>query len=579
MVFASVLGRIMGYRKREEDRIGTCPVCFGEFKVGGAGMVLHGWRSYQGLYTKSSCVGTDQPPYEVSPEGCHAGIRECEELRAEQMRELEEFRTATRITQPVREGHRLRPAPMIRVDGDCTAFWLAGTEEFAKRQEAAIAKREKAIANYDAAIARLRERIANWKPGTVPGITEQPSYKKEPEPMTEQAPVDFKSTLPATFDDNVKGLCAKAFAEAGKFLEGFKKGNKELYRALSAVAKFHAAATADVAKYKEALKGYKFRIPEGAGADDLYGLSIRLCFGFLPAVVGALSEDDRKTHENAMKDASRWATALRYAASKVDAPEKVGAWLEANGGIGEAVKAARVEALPPAEGQGSDVGEVSGSGEGPSADDLNALWDEIMGTKPDKPNPGRYLAFVTVDEAGKSKIINYVPPKAVSVDDVLQRVHDAMTKAQAKADKAAAKAKERAAAKAAKAEAKAAERQAAKDAKAKARAEERAKKKADKAAAKAAEKAREKTIRAAMKNAQPKPRRARSVLIKPDGTSDLDWVVKLVGDNKSGAMTTGMLLKKCGLGTAAGDAALKAAVEAGKLALKPGGVVALVRAR
>lgn len=249
--------------------------------------------------------------------------------------------------------------------------------------------------------------------------------------MTEQAPVDYKAALPAVFDDNLKTLAANAIKAATTFFEGYKRGSKDLWKALGEIAKFHTAAvTTNPEGYREALRGLKFRV---ADDDDLVLPSIRFAFGMLPRVTVNMTDEEKEAHENAVKDASRWSKAVRHALVNGDA-NAVAKYLEENGGISKVVEASRA-ALPTPTGQGA-----CGSDEGPSEEQeaarLNALWDEISARAalPKPSVPGKYLAFVSVEEGGKQKIINFVPDTAISVEDVLKRVHEALAKEHAQAE-------------------------------------------------------------------------------------------------------------------------------------------------
>jgi len=79
-------------RKDTEDYIGTCPCCFGEYKVktrgGKSWMVNHGFRRPGDGYQHGGCPGVDEVPFEHSPEGTKRHIKD---MQAEKQR-IEEWR-------------------------------------------------------------------------------------------------------------------------------------------------------------------------------------------------------------------------------------------------------------------------------------------------------------------------------------------------------------------------------------------------------------------------------------------------------------------------------------------------------
>lgn len=89
------------------DKVGCCPVCFGDFvvrqpKKGRPKVVLHGYRRPGWGHTVGSCFGVDYPPLEVSLEGLTAHQQRMVGWEANIRANLATLGTLTEITRAPR---------------------------------------------------------------------------------------------------------------------------------------------------------------------------------------------------------------------------------------------------------------------------------------------------------------------------------------------------------------------------------------------------------------------------------------------------------------------------------------------
>jgi hypothetical protein len=140
--------------------IGTCPVCFGEWKLRKMVMVHHGYRVPHGFF-QGDCYGVGWTPWELSPDGNIAYVESAlqpdlesstEFLRQLRSGEIQELRVEVRLGFGERKMKVLTPA-----DG----------REFQEQVRIHAINTENHIRHLTKDIAERVQQISQWRKGTV----------------------------------------------------------------------------------------------------------------------------------------------------------------------------------------------------------------------------------------------------------------------------------------------------------------------------------------------------------------------------------------------------------------------------
>lgn len=154
---------------RTRDNTGTCPVCFGQFKLSGNALVNHGYqrpptygigRSY-GSHI-GGCFGVGRKPYELSPEGCQEYLdKQLKPLLGNIQGELRALKSG-KVTE-LRTDNRRRPT-MTTADPD----WDYQLSAAVRRTERDIKAIERDIGMYEGLVKRWRKSPLPGEPGWSP---------------------------------------------------------------------------------------------------------------------------------------------------------------------------------------------------------------------------------------------------------------------------------------------------------------------------------------------------------------------------------------------------------------------------
>jgi hypothetical protein len=154
---------------------GTCPACFGSYKLRtrrGAEhprVVLHGYQRPGYGIVEGRCFGVAYPPFELSPEGSKAWL---EQLVIE-LKGLGEKQTSLKKTlrEPTSERQEIQ---FIDLKKDRSLHherftpehpdWDKAVKRYRSKAEDDLAGTVRLIAQLKAEIAELKKRIATWKP-------------------------------------------------------------------------------------------------------------------------------------------------------------------------------------------------------------------------------------------------------------------------------------------------------------------------------------------------------------------------------------------------------------------------------
>lgn len=154
---------------------GTCPACFGGFKLRsrrGAEhplLVLHGYERPGWGYVNGRCFGVEYPPFELSPEGSKAwvkelgailkGLIETQTSLQKKLREPTSERKEIAFTSQNRD-HTLHNERFTPDHPD----WDKAVTRYREKAEFDLDRTVASITEIKADIVDLKRRIATWKP-------------------------------------------------------------------------------------------------------------------------------------------------------------------------------------------------------------------------------------------------------------------------------------------------------------------------------------------------------------------------------------------------------------------------------
>lgn len=165
-------------RQLIEDRIGTCPRCWGQFKVrdddqdGRWSLVLHGYERPGHGHVVGRCAGTDQQPLEHSPDGLQPAIADLRKELAETAEATERWTALDvrlRFAEAELANWRREPIPGIDIDPvPFTPRRPPTPEELAERLKRGLGLRD----NLERArLAEYRQALAERPPRLVVTVT------------------------------------------------------------------------------------------------------------------------------------------------------------------------------------------------------------------------------------------------------------------------------------------------------------------------------------------------------------------------------------------------------------------------
>lgn len=152
-------------KHRTTENMGTCPCCFGHFKLtprarhgrdkSVPGMVLHGYKRPGTGYVQGNCFGQDWPPFELSSEGTEAFIVRLE-LTVKNLEETVDRLKSGRVTSLLDERSKKTIEP-----GD--PHW----DRILKHQ---IETTEAQIHSVEVPLKVCKKHLTQWKPQELPWV-------------------------------------------------------------------------------------------------------------------------------------------------------------------------------------------------------------------------------------------------------------------------------------------------------------------------------------------------------------------------------------------------------------------------
>jgi hypothetical protein len=166
----------MSRKMMNEDFIGTCQWCFGEFKVNARrGMVLHGYTRPGYGYTEGQCRGVGHAPFEDEHKLTDVRIKELHESVAKNERSIGHIDTGkiAKIRNPnyIPEGDAKRSNRRYRHEETHDKEFLTSEDNrFAHYLKIMRASLESEIRYDKGVIAYLDTQVSNWKKGEIVGL-------------------------------------------------------------------------------------------------------------------------------------------------------------------------------------------------------------------------------------------------------------------------------------------------------------------------------------------------------------------------------------------------------------------------
>jgi hypothetical protein len=150
--------------ERDLTNTGTCAVCGGNFKRDGTGIGNHGFQRPGDGMLHGRCCGVGYLPWELSPIGAEAYIKDALEPSKARAEERLEQLTTGQITQFV----DLQPGWQDRKPTNISRE--LEPERFARKLEIEIGHTKRYIAMLTNDIRVFTARVANWKPDELPEV-------------------------------------------------------------------------------------------------------------------------------------------------------------------------------------------------------------------------------------------------------------------------------------------------------------------------------------------------------------------------------------------------------------------------
>jgi hypothetical protein len=164
---------------RDLTNTGTCPVCEGNFKRNGTGLVHHGYTRPGDGMQHGDCFAVGYLPWELSPQGAQDYLQVClrphldgakAHLIVLQSGEVKKF--FKQVRDPM-AGPGVWNAPKITVE----VTRESDAYEFESILKSKIYETERDIAWTEREITRFETRIANWKPDELPEVKHAGKFK------------------------------------------------------------------------------------------------------------------------------------------------------------------------------------------------------------------------------------------------------------------------------------------------------------------------------------------------------------------------------------------------------------------
>jgi hypothetical protein len=182
-----------------EDYVGTCPCCFGEFKVrdidnANHRMVMHGFSRPGIGYLIGGCLGVDQIPFEYSTAGTLSGIEQLKLDIAGLTKQIEKTINAVRVTAPFKEDQKVRTR-YITTDhmgriSDKKYTFADGDGTLIDARAQTLEKLRRAIVECEHDIMFMEWNLPRWEKGTIVGydspITGKPRFLRRAATVEEQ---------------------------------------------------------------------------------------------------------------------------------------------------------------------------------------------------------------------------------------------------------------------------------------------------------------------------------------------------------------------------------------------------------
>lgn len=151
-------------RQETEANIGTCPCCFGGFKLkastgGYLGMVFHGYKRPGWGYTVGECYGVGYAPYEVNCVGTERFLEVVKHHEAGLVASIENLRAEP---EELWVSSRRREDRVVK----------KGEATYAYELRNQISERESRLYQVRRDIAFLQDKIATWTPRPLPGTVQ-----------------------------------------------------------------------------------------------------------------------------------------------------------------------------------------------------------------------------------------------------------------------------------------------------------------------------------------------------------------------------------------------------------------------
>lgn len=157
---------------RDLTNTGTCPACFGNFKLTAStrrgkdktmpGMVLHGYKRPGVGYIQGNCFGQDWPPFELSKEGTDVLIASLKGMKERTEDQLKSLRSGEIDTLNDERGSFRGPPQVVKRDEADPQLW-------ARVLERAISKVEAELRYAEGLLKELQKAVQGWKPAPLPG--------------------------------------------------------------------------------------------------------------------------------------------------------------------------------------------------------------------------------------------------------------------------------------------------------------------------------------------------------------------------------------------------------------------------